>query len=97
MATPTLAKSHESDRQQDGRLIERLTDLVEKVQKPKPPAPAPSGEPRQQDVAMLLDLMALGEKMAAQAIELRATPDPLLIALNGFPDVNNYYAYREGN
>ena len=44
---------------------------------------------------MLLELWALGEKMLTQAVELpRPKPDPLTVALNGFPDVHSYYAFE---
>ena len=100
MATPTLAKSPESHPQYDGKLIEDLIRTVEKVQKPKPPQPAPApaknDDPREQNARMLSALWEQGEKMAAQAIELRGKPDPLLVALNGFPDVHTYYADAAG-
>jgi len=51
---------------------------------------------RQSNAAALLELWAIGEKMAAQAFEVQPKPDPLKVALNGFPDVNSYYAYSAG-
>jgi hypothetical protein len=52
---------------------------------------------RQHNADALLELWALGEQLAAQAFEIpQPKPDPLKIALNGFPDVNTYYAYRAG-
>ena len=54
-----------SEEPYDGKLIDNLTELVEKVEQPKPP-------------------------------QSEKNPDPLTIALNGFPDVNTYYAEREG-
>lgn len=95
MAIPTLAKFPESHPKFD-ELIDSLIRTVEEVQKPKPPqpAPAPNDDTHEQNARMLLALWEQGEKMAAQAIELRVKPDPLLIALNGFPDV--YYADAAG-
>ena len=53
---------------------------------------------REQNAAQLLELWALGEKMAAQAIELPLPkPDPLSIALNGFADVASSQSYYAGN
>jgi hypothetical protein len=99
MATPTLAKSPTPEfPQHQGTTIEELERLVENVSQPKPPqpAPAPVTDPREQNAAILLDLWQQGERWAEQAVELpRPKPDPLTIALNGFPDVNtsrNYYA-----
>jgi hypothetical protein len=52
---------------------------------------------RARNAAMLHELWTLGEQMAAQAFELpQPKPDPLAIALNGFPDVNTYRAYYAG-
>lgn len=95
----------QSERQYDGKLIEGLTDLVEDVSKPKPPQSdgfsipdsIPTDEQRRErNAAMLLELWKLGEEMGKQAFEVQPKPDPLAIALNGFPDVNSYYAYRAG-
>jgi hypothetical protein len=105
VATPTLAKSPTPEfPQHQGTTIEELERLVERVSRPKPPQPdlsttitTPTDEERRErNAAMLNALWALGEQMAEQAFELpRPKPDPLTIALNGFPDVNtsrNYYA-----
>ncbi len=109
MATPTLAKSPHPENSQpglpqyDGALIDSLSHLVEKVERPKPPkseleipAEIPTDdERRERNAQMLCELWKLGEQMAAQAFEIpQPKPDPLLVALNGFPDVNtsqNYY------
>lgn len=109
MATSTLAKSPSptnSPEPYDGKLIDGLTDLVRNVEKPKPPQPEITNsiirnsitptddERRERNAAMLLSLWALGEQMAEQAFELpHPKPDPLTVALNGFPDVNSSYAY----
>src|SRR5579862_4099932 len=98
MATPTLANSPrpENPAHYDGLLIESLDQLVEK-NTPKPPQPElsipdsiPTDEQRRErNAQMLCELWKLGEQMAAQAFELpQPKPDPLLVALNGFPDVN---------
>lgn len=103
MATPTLAKSPESHPDYDGNLIEDLVRTVEQVQKPKPPQPdytitTPTDEERRErNAEFLTALWILGEQMAEQAVELpRPKPDPFTIALNGFPDVNTYYADAAG-
>lgn len=101
MATSTLANSPQSDCPYDGNLIDELVDTVERVQQPKPPQSAPEPDNsqdkiRDQNARMLIALWKQGEQMAAQAVELRVTADPLLIALNGFPDVHTYYADAAG-
>ncbi len=99
------ANQQKPEKPYDGKLIENLNKLVEKNQpnQPKPPQPdlsvtivTPSDEERKaRNAEMLNALWILGEQMAAQAFEIRQPkPDPLLVALNGFPDVNtsqNYY------
>jgi len=53
---------------------------------------------RIRNAAMLLELWKLGEQMGTQAIELPLPkPDPLAIALNGFPDFASSQAYYAGN
>ncbi|MGB7585213.1 MAG: hypothetical protein WBM11_10235 [Terriglobales bacterium] len=121
MATPTLANSHihplfreilrsiaPPNTPNDGKVLDDLTQLVEKVEQPKPPQPdgftIPDSIPtddqrRARNAEMLNALWILGECMAAQSlaeIPARKQLDPLTIALNGFPDVNTYYADREG-
>jgi hypothetical protein len=105
MATSTLAKSPLSDRPYDGNLISELIETVEKVEQPKPPQPDPAveitsrtdEERRASNAEMLNALWILGEQMAEQAIELpRPKPDPLTVALNGFPDVFSSWAYQQG-
>lgn len=110
MATPTLANSpHSHDPQPDpvfnGEIIGKLTDLVENVSRPKPLQPDLSttiitptdDERRERNAAMLLELWALGERMAAQAFEIPPPkPDPLVVALNGFPDVSTRDAFYAG-
>jgi len=104
MATPTLAKSPQSDRPYDGNLIEELTEIVIRAEKPKPPQPETeitrrSDEERKASNAELLNaLWILGEQMGTQAFELPLPkPDPLSIALNGFPDFASSQAYYAGN
>jgi hypothetical protein len=83
----------------DGHLIDNLVEIVERVEEPKPPQPAPLpvGDPRESNAAMLCALWEQGERWAAQAFELpQPKPDPLTIALNGFPDVYTSRAYQEG-
>lgn len=96
-------ESPESERPYNGKLIPDLVDLVERAQKPKPPRPdyeinTPTDEERRERNAEFLNaLWVLGEQMATQAVEIpQPKPDPLTIALNGFPDVNTYYAYQAG-
>lgn len=105
MATPTLTKSPLSDRPYDGNLVENLIQQVEKVSQPKPPQPEPATEiisrtdeeRRAHNAEMLNALWILGEQMVDQAFELsRPKPDPLTVALNGFPDVNTSLAYQAG-
>jgi hypothetical protein len=52
-------------------------------------------ERRERNAAMLNALWKQGEQMALQAFDLRQPkPDPLTVALNGFPDVHSYYAFE---
>jgi hypothetical protein len=112
MATPTLANPQSRENhspEYSGQLIEELTRTVEKVEQPKPPQSEPDGftipeaiptddQRRARNAEMLNALWILGEGMNLQASEIppRQKLDPLTIALNGFPDVNTYYANREG-
>lgn len=114
MATPTLANSNlhplfqeilrsiaPPNTPNDGKVLDDLTQLVEKVEQPKPPQSEPDAEKdrrKEQNAAMLLDAWTQGEKMSLQASEIppHKRLDPLTVALNGFPDVNTYYADREG-
>ena len=95
MATPTLAKSLESDRPYDGKLIDELTETINKVEQPKPPQPdlsvtiiTPTNEERRiRNAAMLLELWAIGEEL----------PKPTFkAALGGFPDGHTDYAHQAG-
>jgi len=108
MATPTLAKP-QSPENLNSPLVNELTRIIEKVEQPKPPQSEPDGftipaaiptddQRRARNAAMLNELWAIGEGMNLQAFEIppRKKLDPLTIALNGFPDVNTYYADREG-
>jgi hypothetical protein len=60
MASSTLANSPQSDRPFTGNLIDELTHTVKKVEKPKPPTPAPHGrnsdaagnDPREKNACM---------------------------------------------
>lgn len=105
MATPTLAKSPQQEDSYDGNLIPELIDLVERrVDQPKPPQPetdilSRTDDERKASNAELLNaLWILGEQMSAQAFELPLPqPDPLAIALNGFPDFASSQAYYAGN
>ena len=100
MATPILAKSPHPEDSYDGNLIPELIDLVKQAEKPKPPqpAPAPTEDPREKNARMLIALWQQGEQMAAQAFELPLPkPDPLTIALNGFPDFASSQAYYAGH
>lgn len=105
MATSTLAKLPDAGLPITGSLIEDLTRTVETVEQPKSPQPDPSveitsrtdEERRASNAEMLNALWILGEQMAEQAIELpRPKPDPLTVALNGFPDVFSSWAYQQG-
>jgi hypothetical protein len=93
----------ESDRPYDGNLIDKLIDTVIEAEKPKPPQSATEPDEtrdkiRDRNAAMLHALWILGEQMGEQAFELpRPKPDPLTIALNGFPDVNTSRAYYAGD
>ena len=85
--------------QHSGRLIDDLVKTVEKVEQPKPPQPVTDRDkdPRERNAAMLLHLWEQGEAMAAQAFELpQPKPDPLTVALNGFPDVYSSWADQMG-
>ena len=53
-------------------------------------------ERREQNAELLTELWWLGEKMITQALGLQPKPDPLVVALNGFPDVNTSRDYYEG-
>jgi hypothetical protein len=89
-------------------LIRDLVRTVEKVEQPKPPQPDPSleigiisrtdEERRACNAEMLNALWILGEQMGEQASELpHPKPDPLTVALNGFPDVFSSWAHQQGN
>ena len=96
MASLTLANSPASDRPFSDHLIEELIETVKNVEQPKPPQPVPVDDPREKNAAMLIALWHQGEHMATQAFELSRKPDPLTIALNGFPDVYTSLAYQMG-
>jgi hypothetical protein len=72
VATSNLANSPDSnnpqEQQYEGRLIERLTELVEDASQPKPPQPAPVIIPTEQQKKAnehsLLELWYLGDRLA---------------------------------
>lgn len=105
MATPTLAVPRSPKHPQlehQAQIIDEPVNSVAKIVWPKPQEPEGCSIPNEvrsdeernkANAAMLNELWNLAKALPREAFQF----DPLKIALSGFPDVNTYRVYYEGD